>query len=99
MLFLSFVLERFYLGKILQIFSCYGVFWFPKDGIEETLRSKNEVVSNLVLRELKHGKRSVRGQARTFVDLPVADTGSPETASWQRWMTGLAGERERWGVN
>ena len=25
--------------------------------------------------------------------------GSPETACWQRWMTGLAGEREPWGVD
>ena len=22
--------------------------------------------------------------------------GSPETACWQRWMTGMAGEREQW---
>ena len=40
-------------------------------------RSKNEVVSDLVLWELKHGKRSVRGQARTFVDLLEADTDVP----------------------
>ena len=40
-------------------------------------RSINEVVSDLVLWELEHGKRSVRGQARTFVDLLEADTGVP----------------------
>ena len=40
-------------------------------------RSKNEVVGDLVLWELKHGKRSVERQARTFVDLPEADTGVP----------------------
>ena len=39
-------------------------------------RSKNEV-RNLVLWELKHGKRSVRGQARTFVDLLEVDTRVP----------------------
>ena len=32
-------------------------------------RSTNEVVSDLVLREPKHGKRRVGGQAGTFVDL------------------------------
>ena len=40
-------------------------------------RSENEVVSDLVLWEPKHGKRSVGGQARTFVDLLEADTGVP----------------------
>ena len=39
--------------------------------------SKNEVVSHLILWEPKHGKRSVGGQARTFVDLLEADTGVP----------------------
>ena len=38
-------------------------------------RNENEVVSDLVLWELKHGKRNIRGQARTFVDLLEADTG------------------------
>ena len=40
-------------------------------------RSKNEVVSNLVPWEPKHGKRSVRGQAHTFVDVLEVDTGVP----------------------
>ena len=40
-------------------------------------RSRNEVVRDLVLWEPKHGKRSVGGQARTFVDLLEADTGVP----------------------
>ena len=39
--------------------------------------SKKEVVSYLVLWELRHGKRSVGGQAGTFVDLLEADTGVP----------------------
>ena len=39
-------------------------------------RSKNEV-SDLVLWELKHAKRSVGGQAGTFVDLLEVDTGVP----------------------
>ena len=37
-------------------------------------RSKNEVVSDLFLWEPKHGKSSVGGQARKFVDLLEADT-------------------------
>ena len=36
-----------------------------------------KAVSDLVLWELKHGKRSVGVQARTFVDLLEADTGIP----------------------
>ena len=40
-------------------------------------RSKNEVASDLVLWEPKHGKRSVGGQARTFVDLQEVDIGLP----------------------
>ena len=40
-------------------------------------RSRNEVVSNLVLWEPKHGNRSVRGQAGTFVDLLEAVTRVP----------------------
>ena len=40
-------------------------------------RGKNDVVSDLALWEPKHGKRSVGGQARTFVDLLEADTGVP----------------------
>ena len=39
--------------------------------------SKNEVVSDLVLWEPKQGKRSIGGQARTFVDLLEADIGVP----------------------
>ena len=37
-------------------------------------RSENEVVSDLVLWEPKHGKRSI-GQARTFFDLLETKTG------------------------
>ena len=44
-------------------------------------RSKNEVVSYLVLRELKHGKRIIGRQDRTFVDLLEADTGVPRNCS------------------
>ena len=40
-------------------------------------RSKNEVVSKKVLWKQKHGKRSIGGQARTFVNLLEADTGVP----------------------
>ena len=40
-------------------------------------RSKNEVVSDLILWEPKHGNGSVGGQTRTFVDLLEADTGVP----------------------
>ena len=49
------------------------------DGIpaEVWKRSKNEVVSDLVLWEPKLGKRSVGGQAGTFVDLLEADTRVP----------------------
>ena len=57
-------------------------------------RSKNEVASDLVLWEPKHGKRSIEGQACTFVDLLEVHSGVPQ---W--WITGLAGEREPWGVN
>ena len=39
--------------------------------------SENEVVSDLVLWEPKHGKEGVGGQARTFVDLPEVDTWVP----------------------
>ena len=39
--------------------------------------SKNEVPSDVVLWEPKHGKRNVGGQACTFVDLLEADTGVP----------------------
>ena len=39
--------------------------------------SKNKVVSDLVLLEPKHGKRSVGGQAGTFAYLLEADTGVP----------------------
>ena len=37
----------------------------------------DKVVSDLVVWESKHGKRSVGGQARTFVDMLEADTGVP----------------------
>ena len=40
-------------------------------------RSKNEIVSDLVLWEPKHGKSSVGRQAGTFVGLLEADTGVP----------------------
>ena len=40
-------------------------------------RSQNEVVSDLVLWEPKHDKRSVRGQVHTFVDLLEADSAVP----------------------
>ena len=40
-------------------------------------RSKKEVGGDLVLWEPTHGKRSVGGQAYTFVDLLKADTGVP----------------------
>ena len=40
-------------------------------------RSKNEVASDLFLWEPKYGKRSVGGQAHTFVDLLEADTDVP----------------------
>ena len=40
-------------------------------------RSKNEVVSDLVLWEPKHGERSIGGQAGAFVDLLEADTAVP----------------------
>ena len=40
-------------------------------------RSKNEVVGDLVLWQLKRDKRIVGGQPRTFVDLLEADTWVP----------------------
>ena len=40
-------------------------------------RSKNEIASDLFLLEPKHGKRSIRGQVRTTVDVLEADTGIP----------------------
>ena len=40
-------------------------------------RSKNEVVSDLVLWEPKRGKMTIEEQIRTFVDLLDADTGVP----------------------
>ena len=60
-------------------------------------RSKNEVVSDLVLWEPKHDKRSVGGQAHILSIFWRRTPRSPETACRQRWMTGLAGEREPWG--
>ena len=63
-------------------------------------RSKNEVVSDLVLWEPKHGKRSVGGQPRTFVDLLEADTGVPRDCL-STAMDDRVGWRERavggWG--
>ena len=58
-------------------------------------RSKNEVISDLVLWEPKHGKRSLGGQARPFVDLLEADTGFPRV--YLPAVTGLAGERSHGG--
>ena len=61
-------------------------------------RSKNEVVSDLVWWELKHGKRSIRRQACTFVDLLEADTGVPrdylpaamdDRVGWRKRATGV----------
>ena len=46
-------------------------------------RSENEVVRDLVLWEPQHGKRNVRGQACTSVNLLEADNGAPETACQQ----------------
>ena len=48
-------------------------FWFSG----HCCGSKNEVVSDSVLWEPKHGKRRVGGQILTFVDLLEADTGVP----------------------
>ena len=63
-------------------------------------RSKNEVVSDFVLWEPKHGKRNVGGQARTFCWSARGGTPvSPETACRQRWITGMTGEREPCGVD
>ena len=42
--------------------------------------------------EPKHGKRSVGGQARTFVDLLEADTGVPRDR-----LPAAMDEREPWG--
>ena len=69
--------------------------WFSR----HCWRSENKVASDLVLWEPKHGKRSVGGQARTFVDLLTCWRRTPrsqETTCQQRWMTGLAGERQPW---
>ena len=44
---------------------------------EHCWRGKNEVVGDLILWEPKQGKRSVGGQARTFVNLLEADIGVP----------------------
>ena len=64
------------------------------------LEEKNEVVSDLVLWEPKHSKRSVGGQARTFVDLLEADTGVPrdclpagmdDRVGWRKRATGGRG--------
>ena len=64
-------------------------------------RNENEVVSDLVAWEPKHGKRSVGGQAHTFVHLLEADTGVPD--SLPAAMDDRVGWRkkamwgERWG--
>ena len=59
-------------------------------------RSKYEVVSDLVLWEPKHGKRSVGGQARilNFVDLLEVDTGVPRDC-WPAAMDDRVGWGER----
>ena len=66
-------------------------------------RSKNEVVSDLALWELKHGKGSIRGQARTFVDLLEEDTRVPrdcllavmdDRVGWRKRTTGEGGSTE-----
>ena len=57
-------------------------------------RGKNEVVSNLVLWELKHGKRSVKGWAHTFVDLLEANTRVLSDCLPATMDDRLAGERE-----
>ena len=44
-------------------------------------RSRNEVVSNLVLWEPKHGQKSIVGQACTFVAVLEGDTGVPRDCS------------------
>ena len=63
---------------------CAGLPWISTTVRERRLRfsghcwrNKNEVVSDLVLWEPKHDKRSVGGQARTFVDLLEVDTRVP----------------------
>ena len=71
-------------------------------------RSKNEVDSDFVLWGPKHGKRSVGGQAGTFVDLLEADTGVPrdclpaamdDRIGWRKKaMGGGGGERGARGV-
>ena len=57
-------------------------------------------VFDLVLWELKHGKRSVRGQAGTFVDLLEADTRVPkdcllaamdDSVGWRKRAMGVGG--------
>ena len=57
--------------------------------------SKYEVVSDLVLWEPKHGKRSVGGQARTFVDLQEVDTGGPQRYCLAAAMDKRVGWRKR----
>ena len=58
-------------------------------------RSRDEVVSDLVLWEPKHGKRNVRGQACTLlVDLLEADTGVPRDCLPAATDDRVAGERE-----
>ena len=54
-------------------------------------RSESEVVSDLVLWELRHGKRSVGGQACTFVHLLEADTGVPRDS-----LSAVMGDRVGW---
>ena len=63
-------------------------------------RSENEVVCDLVLWGSKHGKRSIGGQAGTFVDLLEADTGVPrdclpaamdDRVGWRKRAMGVGG--------
>ena len=62
-------------------------------------RSKNEVVSDLVLWEPKRGKRNVRGQARTFCWSAGGGHGGPQRqCAGSSWWQGLL-EKESHGVS
>ena len=69
-------------------------------------RRKNEVVSDLVLWEPKHGERSGGGQAGTVVSLLEADTGVPrdclpaamdDRVGWRKKASGGGGRGEGGG--